>query len=175
MRPQYESFEKMYMQSVAPEPIYDTGNRAVLTGLPANGPIDRAATSGGVAETQAGDGLADRLSGRSVLIVEDEALVAIDLQLAFEDAGADVLGPAMSVRDALAIAEQERIDCALLDVDIAGHDVYPVAQVLQRRGIPFIFHTGHGSRRAHSEMFPGVITCLKPTLPGKLIELLAAL
>lgn len=116
-----------------------------------------------------------RLLGRRVLIVEDEALVAIDLQFAFEDAGAEVLGPAMSLADALALAADGQIDCALLDVDIAGHDVYPVAHLLQRRGIPFIFHTGHGSRRAHGEMFPGTITCPKPTLPETLVDLLAAL
>ncbi len=117
----------------------------------------------------------EKLLGRRVLVVEDEALVAMDLQFAFEDAGAQVLGPAMSLSEALAVAEQAEIDCALLDVDIAGQDVYPVAQVLQRRGIPFIFHTGHGSRRAHGEMFPGTITCLKPTLPEILIDLLAKL
>lgn len=117
-----------------------------------------------------------KLQGCCVLIVEDEALVALDLQFAFEDAGAEVLGPAMSLRSALAMAEQVgKIDCALLDVDIAGHDVYPVARVLQRRGIPFIFHTGHGSRRTLGEMFPGTMTCLKPTLPETLIDLLAAL
>ena len=121
-------------------------------------------------------GRSEKLSGRHVLIVEDEALVAIDLQFALEDAGAEVLGPAMSLPDALAMVEQSaRIDCALLDVDLAGHDVYPVAQALQRRGIPFLLHTGHGSRRAHGEMFPGAITCLKPTLPETLIDLLAGL
>ena len=118
----------------------------------------------------------EKLLGRRVLIVEDEALVAMDLQFAFEDAGAEVLGPAMSLSDALALAEHApEIDCALLDVNIAGRDVYPVAQMLQRRGIPFIFHTGHGSGLVHCAMFPGAITCLKPTLPEKLIDLLAGL
>lgn len=117
----------------------------------------------------------EKLLGLRVLIVEDEALVAIDLQFAFEDAGAQVLGPAMSLGEALAMAEQGEIDCALLDVDIAGHDVYPVAHVLLRRGIPFVFHTGHGSRRALGEMFPGTITCLKPTLSETLIDMLAGL
>jgi CheY-like chemotaxis protein len=128
------------------------------------------------AKPQIGGAPGEKLLGRHVLIVEDEALVAIDLQFAFEDAGAEVLGPAMSLTDALAMAEQAtQIDCALLDVDIAGQDIYPVATVLQRRGIPFIFHTGHGSRRKHCEMFPGTITCLKPTLPETLIDLLAGL
>jgi len=128
------------------------------------------------AKAQIGVDPGEKLLGRRVLIVEDEALVAMDLQFAFEDAGAEVLGPALSLSDALALAEHApEIDCALLDVDIAGRDVYPVAQILQLRGIPFIFHTGHGSRRAHSAMFPGAMTCLKPSLPEKLIDLLAGL
>ncbi len=117
-----------------------------------------------------------KLLGSRVLIVEDEALVAIELQLAFEDAGAEVLGPAMSLTAALTMAEHAaQIDCALLDVDLAGRDVYPVARILRRRGIPFIFHTGHGSHLIHGEMFPGSTTCLKPTSSETLIELLAAL
>ncbi len=127
------------------------------------------------AETEFGAADGGGLRGLRVLIVEDEALVAIDLQYAFEDAGAKVVGPAMSLSYALALAGEAEIDCALLDVDIAGQDVYPVAQALQLRGIPFIFHTGHGSRRTHGEMFPGAITCLKPTLSNVLIDLLAAL
>jgi len=134
------------------------------------------AVPSGVAKPKLGSDSGEKLLGKRILIVEDEALVAIDLQFAFEDAGAEVLGPALRLAEALALAEQApQIDCALLDVDIAGQDVYPVARVLQRRGIPFIFHTGHGSRRAHGEMFPGTITCLKPTLPETLIDLLAAL
>ena len=83
----------------------------------------------------AGFDAGEKLLGRRVLVVEDEALVAMDLLFSLEDAGAKVLGPAMSLSAALALAELAAdIDCAVLDVDIAGQDVYPVARVLQRRG-----------------------------------------
>jgi CheY-like chemotaxis protein len=113
----------------------------------------------------------ERLLGKRILIVEDEALLALELQFAFEDEGADILGPAMSLENAMAIAAVgNEIDMAVLDVDIAGQDVYPVAALLQRRGIPFLFHTGHGSRAELEAMFPGAITCIKPTMPDTLVQ-----
>lgn len=111
----------------------------------------------------------ERLLGKRVLIVEDEALLALELQFAFEDEGADVLGPAMSLESAMTLAGSEEIDIAVLDVDIAGHEVYPVAAVLQQRGVPFIFHTAHGSRIELAALFPGAITCMKPTMPDTLV------
>lgn len=112
----------------------------------------------------------ERLLGKRVLIVEDEALLAMELQFAFEDEGAEVVGPAMSLESAMAFAATaEEIDVAVLDVDIAGREVYPVAAVLQQRGIPFIFHTAHGSRMELSAMFPGAATCTKPAMPDTLV------
>lgn len=111
----------------------------------------------------------ERLLGRRVLIVEDEALLALELQFAFEDEGAEVIGPAMSLDRAMTIAVADEIDLAVLDVDIAGQDVYPVAAILQQRGIPFVFHTAHGSRIELSAMFPGAVTCTKPTMPDTLV------
>ena len=121
-------------------------------------------------------GARERLAGKRVLIVEDEALLAMDLQFAFEDEGAEVIGPALSLEHALrAISSAEAIDGAILDVDLAGRDVYPVARKLTERGVPFVFHTGHGSRIKLAEMFPGSITCTKPTLPETLIDTLLRL
>lgn len=114
-----------------------------------------------------------RLLGMRVLVVEDEALVALDLQFALEDEGAIVIGPALSLPDALELlAREPQIDGAILDVDLAGIEVYPAADLLRTRGIPFVFHTGHGSRASLSERFPGSLTCNKPTLPSALITAL---
>lgn len=118
----------------------------------------------------AAGGPGERLLGKRVLIVEDEALLALELQFAFEDEGADVLGPAMSLESALTFAGEAEIDIAVLDVDIAGVEVYPVAAILQQRGIPFIFHTAHGSRVELAALFPGAITCMKPTMPDTLVR-----
>ena len=134
---------------------------------------------GGVPRTQvvpsvaADSGAMRRLLGMRVLVVEDEALVALDLQFALEDEGAIVIGPALSLPDALELlACEPHIDGAILDVDLAGIEVYPAADLLRARGIPFVFHTGHGSRVSLSERFPGSLTCSKPTTPATLITAL---
>lgn len=124
----------------------------------------------------AGDGAAaagrpgERLLGKRILIVEDEALVALELQFVFEDEGAEVVGPAQSLMKALETATHDsEIDLALLDVDIAGENVFPVAELLRRRGVPFAFHTGHASRSELGALFPGTMTFIKPAMPETLI------
>jgi DNA-binding response OmpR family regulator len=112
----------------------------------------------------------ERLLGKRVLIVEDEALLALELQLAFEDEGAEVLGPALSLMKALeAVTYEARIDVAVLDVDLGGEDVFPIAELLLQRRVPFIFNTAHGSRNVLCGLFPGALTFTKPTLPDTLI------
>ena len=113
----------------------------------------------------------ERLLGKRVLIVEDEALLALELRVVFEDAGAEVIGPALSIYHALdAVTHEREIDVALLDVDIAGDDIYPVAELLRQRDVPFLFHTGHGSRSQLGLLFPGTLTFAKPALPETLID-----
>ena len=112
----------------------------------------------------------ERLLGKRILIVEDEALVAMELQFAFEDEGAEVVGPAQSLMKALETATHDSdIDLALLDVDIAGENVFPVAELLRRRGVPFAFHTGHASRSELGSLFPGTTTFIKPAMAEALI------
>ena len=85
------------------------------------------------------------LSGRRVLVVEDEPLVAMLLEAILEDMGCTPVGPAASVDDGLAIlAGGEPIDAALLDVNVAGQLVFPIATALSGRGVPFVFSTGYG-------------------------------
>lgn len=115
------------------------------------------------------------LLGKRILIVEDEALLAFELQLVFEDEGAVVIGPAMSLLQALDLVAHTEIDAALLDVDLAGDDVYPIAELLLQREVPFAFHTGHGSHAALTQLFPGMTTLMKPMLPESLVEHLAAI
>jgi DNA-binding NtrC family response regulator len=84
------------------------------------------------------------LRGTRILIVEDEYLLADDLNNALADAGAHVLGPAASVEDATALIEKESaIDAAVLDVNLRGDMVFPLADILRDRGIPFAFATGY--------------------------------
>lgn len=86
-----------------------------------------------------------KLTGRRVLVVEDEALVAMLVEDALLDAGAGVIGPAATVAEALACLERETPDVAVLDLNLAGETSTPVADVLAARGIPFVVATGYGA------------------------------
>lgn len=85
------------------------------------------------------------LSGRRILVVEDESLVAMLLETILEDMDCVPVGPVSSVSDALKmVAEEADLDAALLDVNVAGTYVFPVAEALKARGVPFVFSTGYG-------------------------------
>lgn len=89
--------------------------------------------------------MTEALSGRRVLIVEDESLVAMLLETILEDMGCTPVGPAANIDEGLKLAtDGERLDAALLDVNVAGRQVFPVAEALKERGIPFVFSTGYG-------------------------------
>jgi CheY-like chemotaxis protein len=85
------------------------------------------------------------LLGKRLLIVEDEYTIADDLASALEDAGAEVVGPAGTVEEALDLVQlnRGRLDGAVLDVNLAGERVYPVADMLASRGVPFVLATGY--------------------------------
>jgi CheY-like chemotaxis protein len=80
-----------------------------------------------------------------MLIAEDEALVAIMMEDIVAELGWSVIGPFAKAADALAAAEAEDIDAAILDINLGGESVYPVADALMRRGVPFVFTTGYGA------------------------------
>lgn len=84
------------------------------------------------------------LKDRRVLVVEDESLVAMLLETMLEDLGAVVVGPASTVEEGLRLVEEGQMDAALLDVNVAGTQVFPVAEALEARGIPLVFSTGYG-------------------------------
>jgi len=87
-----------------------------------------------------------RLNGLRVSVVEDETLVAILLEDMLAELGCNVVWTAHRVGRALDLVAQSAPDAAVLDVNIAGDEVYPVAEALAERGIPFVFATGYGVR-----------------------------
>ena len=117
------------------------------------------------------------LEGRAILLVEDEMLLAMDLQFMLEDAGAKVVGPYARVTDAEAAARDESLhfDAAILDVDLHGYEVYPAAEALMDRGIPFLFHTGHGDPDALAQRFANAPTLIKPTMHRDVLAVLTGL
>ncbi|SDC73934.1 response regulator [Belnapia rosea] len=93
-------------------------------------------------------GILAKLTGKRVLVVEDEALVSMLIEDQLLDAGASVVGPVGSVDDALRLIEQTTFDgglnAAVLDINLNGMPVSPVADRLAALGVPFLFATGYG-------------------------------
>jgi DNA-binding response OmpR family regulator len=103
------------------------------------------------------------LSKLRILVVEDEMMLMMLIEDALADAGCRPL-IASRIPKAVALSETEAIDCAILDVNLAGEDVYPVADVLSRRDIPLSFrratartasrHSTVTGQYSQSHMFP---------------------
>ncbi|HJT07627.1 MAG TPA: response regulator [Stellaceae bacterium] len=85
------------------------------------------------------------LQGLRVLVVEDEALIAMMLEDMLAGLGCVVVGPIARLAPAVSAAHQHELDCALLDVNLNGEAVLPVADALEQRRIPFLFVTGYGA------------------------------
>jgi DNA-binding response OmpR family regulator len=80
-----------------------------------------------------------------VLVVDDEALIALHTRDVLADGNFTVVGPAYRLETALALARHEPLDAAVLDINLAGLEVWPVAHVLRERGIAFVLLSGRGS------------------------------
>jgi CheY-like chemotaxis protein len=114
------------------------------------------------------------LVGLRILVVEDEFLVALELEQLLGGRGCQVVGPAPSVGRALALLGVERVDAAVLDVNVDGGRVTPVAEALKAREIPFVLATGYGT-----SAFPEPALCEaprvnKPVVEAELMQVLGA-
>ena len=108
------------------------------------------------------------LQGLRILVVEDELLVALGLQDMLRDFGCETIGPVARIEEAVAVARSEAFDGAILDVNLRGQPVNPVAAALHERNIPFLFSTGYGTGSAVLETFAGVAVLEKPYEPAGL-------
>ena len=89
--------------------------------------------------------MSDVLVDRRILIVEDESLVAMLIETILEDMDCIPVGPAANIEEGLRlVADTQDLDAALLDVNVAGQQIFPVADALKARGVPFVFSTGYG-------------------------------
>jgi CheY-like chemotaxis protein len=91
------------------------------------------------------------LSGRRVLVVEDEMLVLMNIEFILADLGCESVAAAATVAQALALIESQAFDAAMLDVNLDGHPSYPVADALAARGVPFAFSTGYSNEGVTDE------------------------
>jgi DNA-binding response OmpR family regulator len=114
------------------------------------------------------------LSGRRILLVEDEMLVAMLVETALEDEDCTVVGPFGALGEALEAARGEALDLAVLDINLAGEKVFPVAEVLAGRGVPFLLLSGYGDGGLPSDRRHWPI-CAKPFDLHDLVSTLARL
>jgi two-component SAPR family response regulator len=84
------------------------------------------------------------IAGCRILVVEDEMLIALVIEDVLQSIGGVIVGPVATLEKALKLAGEETLDAAILDVTIRGGKVYPVAELLLSRGIPFLFASGYG-------------------------------
>lgn len=117
----------------------------------------------------------DHLSGKRLLVVEDEAFIALMLEQLLEGFGCNVVGVAGTLSRGLALVDDESlpIDGAVLDINLGGEKVFPVAERLIARGVPFIFCTGYGADGL-PVAFAGVPTIAKPYLEETLRKMLVS-
>jgi len=115
--------------------------------------------------------------GTRVLIVEDEAIIAMTAEDMVEEIGCVVAATACSLEDALKAAERADFDIALLDINLNGDASMPLATWLREKGKPFLFTTGYGNSIAFTE-FAGNPVLAKPyradQLAAKIAEMLGA-
>ncbi|QDA36165.1 response regulator (plasmid) [Paracoccus liaowanqingii] len=96
-----------------------------------------------------------------VLVVEDEMLIAMDMEDMLVEMGFKVIGPAPCLEKGTELACRETIDLAVLDINLAGRDSFPIADILRERGIPFIFASGYGAAGL-SDDYADTTTLQKP-------------
>jgi AmiR/NasT family two-component response regulator len=118
------------------------------------------------------------LTGRRVLIVEDEFLIALDIEDALGELGCEIIGPAATVADAMRLIEATPPDVAVLDVRLADGSTGPIAEELRRRQVPFVVLTGYERQQVTDELLRASPMLAKPlqrgALAGTLRQLLAA-
>ena len=113
------------------------------------------------------------LKDRNILVVEDDPVIALDLQGVLEAAGATVVGPAHDLSEALSLVERSGICAAVLDYRLQVGDTLALARVLAERGIPFLFQTSDPIGVAHKHLVAKILP--KPFRPHQLLSAVEAL
>jgi two-component SAPR family response regulator len=112
------------------------------------------------------------LDGRCVLVVEDEFLLAMELEALLEQRGCRVLGPVATIDRALAVLDHHRPEAAVLDVNLKGKRATPIAAALRDRGVPFVLVTGYGDGQLNEPELKGQPRLEKPLNRQKLLRTL---
>lgn len=111
-------------------------------------------------------------AGIRVLVVEDEGAIALLIEEMLEELGCEVVASVARLAAACDIAGSVRVDLAILDVNLAGERVFPVAEILRGRNIPFLFSTGYGASGLAAE-YAGCPVLHKPFSESELQQKIA--
>jgi CheY-like chemotaxis protein len=114
------------------------------------------------------------LEGLRVLVVEDEMMVSMLIEDMLSDLGCTVVGPASRLEEAIDLAERSDLDCAVLDVNLGGQPIFPLADILRAKGAPFAFATGYGDAGLR-DVDRGSPVLQKPFREGDLARVLGQL
>ena len=115
------------------------------------------------------------LSQLSILIAEDEALVALELAYEVADRRGKIVGPVASVADGLSILGQRTVTAAVLDANLRDRDVTPLALALIERRVPFVLHTGTGIPAELRAAHPHLTIVPKPATAAEVLDALESL
>jgi CheY-like chemotaxis protein len=115
-----------------------------------------------------------QLAGLRVLVVEDEMMVSMLIEDMLTDLGCAVVGPASRLDEAAELVRTRELDCAVLDVNLGGQPIFPLADLLRERGKPFAFATGYGDAGVR-DVDKGTPVLQKPFREGDLARVLAEL
>ena len=117
-------------------------------------------------------GSAAPLAGRRILIVEDEALVALDLEMTLRAEGAETVGPCLRLDHAMAMVEEKVLDASILDISMGRRTSFALANRLRELGVAIVFHSGHADTGALDRRYPGAGYCPKPCMPITIVRTL---
>ena len=115
-----------------------------------------------------------KLQGLRVLVVEDEMMVSMLIEDMLSDLGCVVVGPAARLDEAVELVNAGGIDCAVLDVNLGGQPIFPLADLLREKGRPFAFATGYGDAGLR-DVDRGSPVLQKPFREGDLARVLGEL
>ena len=131
-----------------------------------------------ISSPQCGGGMnpsgAELLRGRRLLVAEDNALIGLNICSILEDAGAEVVGPTHSVKQAQELAGLPAINCGVLDVSLRDGPVFPAAEMLRQKGIGIVFLTCQSPDEMLERDWPEAQIVTKPALDNQILQAVIA-
>ncbi len=110
------------------------------------------------------------LQGTRILVAEDDAILAFDLGITLQKAGAKILGPTLTLAHTLTLAQTAPLSAAVLDISLRDEEVFPAAHTLRGRGVGIVFYTGYAAVDQLKRDWPDAQVLTKPTPARLLVE-----